>query len=211
MVPNTAEILPKISTAWVGRTSVTDRQMTERQHTDGSGAYSEREHTFTFAKSDSVRSYKSKSTNFTGSAEDHAFAGKSCKLPERLALASYIISAQYCSPTSARMMILTVNLLGHKQPLTSRTRVVRGSVCFDPAQSNPPADWPNPTHHRRKIWTHDQPKPQPNTTNDEVSGTITITFSTEQCVTLPNYWRVKAYNYGCVDRVFYYSSTQRVA
>jgi len=30
-VPNATEILPKISTAWVGRTSVTDRQTTDRQ------------------------------------------------------------------------------------------------------------------------------------------------------------------------------------
>jgi len=33
-VPNTLEILPKISTAWVGCTSVTDRQTDDRQ-TDG--------------------------------------------------------------------------------------------------------------------------------------------------------------------------------
>jgi len=33
-VPNAVEILPKISTAWVGCTSVTDRQKTDRQ-TDG--------------------------------------------------------------------------------------------------------------------------------------------------------------------------------
>jgi len=45
-VPNAVEILPKISTAWLGRTSVTDRQTT-----DGLAiAYSEREREFTFAK-----------------------------------------------------------------------------------------------------------------------------------------------------------------
>jgi len=33
-VPNAVEILPKIWTAWVGRTSVTDRQTTDRQTTD---------------------------------------------------------------------------------------------------------------------------------------------------------------------------------
>ena len=44
---NGVEILQKISTGWVGRTNVTDRQ------TDDDGraiAYSEREHEFTFAK-----------------------------------------------------------------------------------------------------------------------------------------------------------------
>jgi len=47
MVPNAVEILPKISTALVGRTSVTDG----RQMTDGRAiAYSEREREFTFAK-----------------------------------------------------------------------------------------------------------------------------------------------------------------
>ena len=46
-VPNAIEILRKISTTWVGRTSVTDRQ------TDGRAiAYSERELTFTFAKNE---------------------------------------------------------------------------------------------------------------------------------------------------------------
>jgi len=44
-VPNTVEILPKITTTWVGRTSVTDRQMTDGRAT----AYSEREREFTFA------------------------------------------------------------------------------------------------------------------------------------------------------------------
>jgi len=45
-VPNAVKILPKIWTAWVGRTSVTDR----RQTTDGRAiAYSEREREFTFA------------------------------------------------------------------------------------------------------------------------------------------------------------------
>jgi len=39
-VPNAVEILPKMSTAWVGRTNVTD----DRQTTDGRAiAYSERE------------------------------------------------------------------------------------------------------------------------------------------------------------------------
>ena len=42
-VPNAVEILPKISTARVGCTSVTDRQTTDRQQTDGQAiAYSER-------------------------------------------------------------------------------------------------------------------------------------------------------------------------
>ena len=45
-VPNVVEILPKISTAWVGRTNVTD----DRQTTDGREiAYSERERELTFA------------------------------------------------------------------------------------------------------------------------------------------------------------------
>jgi len=45
-VPNAIEILPKIWTAWVGRTNVMD----DRQ-TDGRAiAYSEREREFTFAK-----------------------------------------------------------------------------------------------------------------------------------------------------------------
>ena len=30
------------------------------------------------------------------------------------------------------------------------TRVVRGSIFFDPAQPNPPTHWSNPTHHERK-------------------------------------------------------------
>jgi len=35
-VPNAVEILPKIWTAWVGRTNVTDRRQTDRrQTTDG--------------------------------------------------------------------------------------------------------------------------------------------------------------------------------
>jgi len=34
-VPNAVEILPKISTAWVGRTSVTDRRQTDRRQMDG--------------------------------------------------------------------------------------------------------------------------------------------------------------------------------
>jgi len=43
-VPNTVEILPKIWTACVGRTNVTDRRQTDRQTTDGRAtAYSERE------------------------------------------------------------------------------------------------------------------------------------------------------------------------
>ena len=46
-VPNAIEILPKIWTACVGRTSVTD----DRRQTDGRAiAYSEREGEFTFAK-----------------------------------------------------------------------------------------------------------------------------------------------------------------
>ena len=44
-VPNAVEILPKITTAWVGCTSVTDRQMTDGRAT----SYSEREREFTFA------------------------------------------------------------------------------------------------------------------------------------------------------------------
>jgi len=41
-VPNAAEILPKVWTAWLGRTSVTDnRQTTDRQMGDSS-TYSER-------------------------------------------------------------------------------------------------------------------------------------------------------------------------
>jgi len=34
-VPNAVEILPKIWTAWVGRTNVTDRRQTDRRQTDG--------------------------------------------------------------------------------------------------------------------------------------------------------------------------------
>ena len=51
-VPNAVEILPKIWTAWVGRTNVTDdRQTTLWQTTDGRAiAYSEREREFTFTK-----------------------------------------------------------------------------------------------------------------------------------------------------------------
>jgi len=46
-VPNAIEILPKVSTACVGRMSVTDdRRQTDRRAT----AYSEREREFTFAK-----------------------------------------------------------------------------------------------------------------------------------------------------------------
>jgi len=45
-VPNAVEILPKIWTAWVGCTSVTDRQTTDARAI----AYSERECEFTFAK-----------------------------------------------------------------------------------------------------------------------------------------------------------------
>jgi len=33
-VPNAVEMLPKITTAWVGCTNVTDRQMTDRQTDD---------------------------------------------------------------------------------------------------------------------------------------------------------------------------------
>jgi len=54
-VPHAVEILPKISTAWVGCMSVTDRRQrdtqTHRRQTDGRAtAYSEREREFTFAK-----------------------------------------------------------------------------------------------------------------------------------------------------------------
>ena len=45
-VPNGVEILPKITIAWVGSTSVTDRQTTDGQAT----AYSEHEREFTIAK-----------------------------------------------------------------------------------------------------------------------------------------------------------------
>jgi len=46
-VPNAVKILPKISTASVGHTSVTD----DRRQADGRAiAYSEREREFTFAK-----------------------------------------------------------------------------------------------------------------------------------------------------------------
>ena len=56
-VPNAVEILPKISTAWVGRTNITD----DRQTTDGRAiAYSEREREFTFAKNASVGKEKRK-------------------------------------------------------------------------------------------------------------------------------------------------------
>ena len=44
-VPNAVEILPKISTAWLGCTSVTDRQTTDGRAI----AYSERERELTFA------------------------------------------------------------------------------------------------------------------------------------------------------------------
>ena len=55
-VPNAVEILPKIWTAWVGRTNVTDRQTDDRRQTDGQAiAYSERELTFTFAKTTANR------------------------------------------------------------------------------------------------------------------------------------------------------------
>ena len=49
-VPNAVEILLKISTASVGHTSITDRQMIDGQAT----AYSERERYFTFAKNRST-------------------------------------------------------------------------------------------------------------------------------------------------------------
>ena len=45
-VPNAVEILPKVSTARVGCTSVTDRQTTDGRAI----AYSEREREFTFTK-----------------------------------------------------------------------------------------------------------------------------------------------------------------
>jgi len=51
-VPNAVEILPKIWTAWVGRTNVAD----DRRQTDGRAiAYSEREREFTFAKNQSAK------------------------------------------------------------------------------------------------------------------------------------------------------------
>jgi len=56
-VPNAVEILPKIWTAWVGCTTVTD----DRRQTDGRAtAYSEREREFTFAnkKTDSSTHWK---------------------------------------------------------------------------------------------------------------------------------------------------------
>ena len=54
-VPNAIEILPKISTAWVGRTNVTD----DGQTTDGPAiAYSEREREFTFAKNVQSKNFK---------------------------------------------------------------------------------------------------------------------------------------------------------
>jgi len=45
LAPNAAEVLPKIWTAWVGHTNVTDdRWQTERQQTDGREiAYSEKD------------------------------------------------------------------------------------------------------------------------------------------------------------------------
>jgi len=49
-VPNAVEILPKIWTAWVRRTSVTDDRQTDTRYTDGRAiAYSERKREFTFA------------------------------------------------------------------------------------------------------------------------------------------------------------------
>jgi len=53
-VPNGEAKLPKISTAEVGCTNITDDGQTDRQTTDGTAiAYSERELTFTFAKNGS--------------------------------------------------------------------------------------------------------------------------------------------------------------
>jgi len=50
-VLNAVEILPKIWTAWVGRTNVTDDRRQLRQTTYGRATtYSEREREFTFAK-----------------------------------------------------------------------------------------------------------------------------------------------------------------
>ena len=46
-IPNFVEILPKITTAWVGCMSVTDDRQTDDRETT---AYSEREHEFMFAK-----------------------------------------------------------------------------------------------------------------------------------------------------------------
>ena len=43
-------------------------------------------------------------------------------------------------------------------------RVVRGSIFIDPAQPNPPNNWPNPTHRQVKLWTHDPTQPIPNRT-----------------------------------------------
>jgi len=49
-VPDAEEKLPNISTGWVGRTNVTDRQTTDGTAT----AYSEHEHKFKFAKKGGV-------------------------------------------------------------------------------------------------------------------------------------------------------------
>jgi len=58
-VPNAVEILPKIWTAWVGRTNVTD-DTTDRQTTDGRAiSYSERERELT-----SLKSYKKTDIDF---------------------------------------------------------------------------------------------------------------------------------------------------
>ena len=60
-IPSAVEILPKISTACVGRTNVTDdrRQIDDRQTTDGQAiAYSEREREFTFANHQKTSSYR---------------------------------------------------------------------------------------------------------------------------------------------------------
>jgi len=60
--PNAAELLPKISTAWVWCTSVTDDRQTDGRAT----AYSEREHEFTFAKKDTFSDNKMKGTPLWG-------------------------------------------------------------------------------------------------------------------------------------------------
>ena len=50
IVPNSVEILPKITTALVGCTNVTDdRRQTDRRTVTAYTAYSERERAFTFA------------------------------------------------------------------------------------------------------------------------------------------------------------------
>jgi len=63
-VPNAVETLPKIWTAWVGCTSVTDDRQTDRQTDGRATAYSEREREFTFAKNRQKRQ-KSRKTSIS--------------------------------------------------------------------------------------------------------------------------------------------------